>query len=358
MKSERRHELEQNQLADWLAKKIEAVKPYQNAILGVLLLVLVAVVWYSWSSRQAAVRTTESWDQFFAAMNVAMNLQNPAPEALEDLAEEYAGESVGFWAATVAGDVRMAIGCSALFKNKPTANENLRQAAEHYRSVLDGSQSPTLLERANYGLARTLEAQGSLGKAVEHYQAVVSRWPDGAYAVAASRRLDDLEKASTKEFYDDFAKFDPTPRYSAEPGQPGERLPFDLESLPEGPVFSPALTTPLEQRGVENEKPLPEETPGDSMDTSPAEPATTTPEGTAPDVPAAAAPTPDATPSTPDASPSAPDATPSGTSAPDSAVPDSVPQPPAAETPAMETPATETPATEAPAAEASPEKGE
>ena len=41
MKSEERHKLQQNELADYLAKVVEKIKPYQNAILGGIILVLV-----------------------------------------------------------------------------------------------------------------------------------------------------------------------------------------------------------------------------------------------------------------------------------------------------------------------------
>ena len=44
MKGERRHELEKNELAAWLAKTFGVVIPYQNAILGAVLLVAVVAV--------------------------------------------------------------------------------------------------------------------------------------------------------------------------------------------------------------------------------------------------------------------------------------------------------------------------
>ena len=50
MKSQRRHELEQNELAQWLGGLIAKLKPYQNFLLGVLLVLLVGTVAYAiWS---------------------------------------------------------------------------------------------------------------------------------------------------------------------------------------------------------------------------------------------------------------------------------------------------------------------
>jgi len=242
MKSERRHELEQNQLADWLAKKIEAIKPYQNWILGALLLLAVGIAWYSMASRRASAQHEQGWDQFYEAMAAG----ELSPGEFEDLASdpEYEGSSLADWAAVMAGDLRLVNGCNRLFDNKPTANQELRDAVENYRSVLDQSSSDALLQRATFGLARALEAQGNLEKAIDRYNQVSTRWPDGAYAAAATRRSEDLQRESTKEFYDQFAKFEPRPLFSDEPGVPGQRPAFDLDSLSDDPVFGPGTLSP------------------------------------------------------------------------------------------------------------------
>ena len=43
MKSERRHELTTNALADWLAGIIERIRPYQTTLLGVVLLAVLLI---------------------------------------------------------------------------------------------------------------------------------------------------------------------------------------------------------------------------------------------------------------------------------------------------------------------------
>ena len=67
MKTQRRHELQQNELADHLAKWLEQVKPYSKLIVGVAVViaaVLFAVVFISNSSR----RTNEAgWTAYYAA---------------------------------------------------------------------------------------------------------------------------------------------------------------------------------------------------------------------------------------------------------------------------------------------------
>jgi len=97
-----------------------------------------------------------------------------------------------------------------------------------------------LHERATFGLARAYEAlagtrqsQGELDKAMESYEAVVAKWPNGAYGELAARRLEELQQEETKSLYDKFAQFEPKPASPDVPGLPGGRPPFSLDSLPE-----------------------------------------------------------------------------------------------------------------------------
>jgi len=280
MKGERRHELEQNQLADWLAQKIEAVKPYTNWILGTLLLLAVGGTWYSISSRQATALEGEGWDQLYAALAAGEH----SPGELEEIVAEYDGTPLAHWAATLAGDLRLDLGCKYLFFNKPTANQELRDAEGHYRTVFEQSSSSMLRERATYGLARTLEAQGNLEKAIERYDEVGTKWPNGAYAKAAATRSKDLQKESTKTFYDRFSKFDPQPPAAGDSGGAAARLPFDIDSLPDDPNFKSGMFDSI-GGGTEDEEPVSPAT-SDEPDTTvpdPTVPDTTVPDTTVPD---------------------------------------------------------------------------
>src|SRR5690606_33633790 len=59
------HELQKNDLAAWLARKIDVIRPYAGTIFTVLAVLVVAVVGYSiwnvWSQSAAA----ESWGEYF-----------------------------------------------------------------------------------------------------------------------------------------------------------------------------------------------------------------------------------------------------------------------------------------------------
>ncbi len=240
MKSERRHELEHNVLADWLADTHERTKPYQNAILGGLILlaalIVVAAVWRTMAQRQAA----RAWGAYFRA------IQTGQPGDLEDVAGDYPGSHVAQWSATAAADLRLALGCNLLFSDKPSALHELRRATDQYLQVLQQSREATLLERATFGLARAYEAQLDLQRAAERYQQVADRWPEGPYAQAANDRLSALDSRPVRELADKFAQWEPTPAVDDLPDFPATAPEFDLDALPDGPVFTPKTDFGLE----------------------------------------------------------------------------------------------------------------
>ncbi len=227
MKSERRHELQHNELAVWLIKSFETIKPYQNIILAAVAAVFVAVLGYTLWSRDAASRTAQAWDE----LNVVVQSRDPAK--LVRIIEEYPNSSVGTTAAIVAADSHLEAGCERLFVNKALAQQELTKAVELYHLVLQQGQMPLELERATFGLARAEEAKGDLESAEKFYGEVAAKWPNGTFAAAATQRLQDLKRPATKRFYDQFAHFDPKPAFT---GKPGEGPAFDLNSLPsDGP---------------------------------------------------------------------------------------------------------------------------
>jgi predicted negative regulator of RcsB-dependent stress response len=252
MKSERRHELQHNELAEWLARSSETIKPYQNIILAAVVAVLVAVLGYTLWSRDAANRTSQAWDE----LNVVVNSGDPAK--LTKITEDYPNTNVGTTAAIVAADGHLREGCERLFVNKATAQQELAKAIELYRLVIEQGQMPLELERATFGLARAQEAKGDLALAEKLYGEVAAKWPNGTFAAAATQRLQDLKRPTTKRFYDQFAHFDPKPAFT---GKPGEKPTFDLNSLPsEGPpsVSGMKLDTKSDSKAKVDEKKPPE----------------------------------------------------------------------------------------------------
>ncbi|HUT10217.1 MAG TPA: hypothetical protein VMY42_06950 [Thermoguttaceae bacterium] len=220
MKSERRHELEKNELANWMAKSIEGIKPYTNWILGTILLATLATASYAWWSGRSGTKTEEAWALYYQA------LDNKDPEELDAVGDKYPNHEAAYWATIASADCLRDQGCDELFRDKAVAGEKLTEAVERYMKVLgdEDCEDPMLLQRATFGLARALESQTELERARQRYQEVYTKWPDGPFAAAAKHRYEELGKDSTRLDYDRFAKWGPPKSsYSDEPGTPGIR---------------------------------------------------------------------------------------------------------------------------------------
>jgi hypothetical protein len=229
MKSERRHELERNQLLRWLLETSDQIKPYTNLILGGILVVLLVILGGTLVNNYQKGQSGGAWDDYFNS------LSGSDRTALENVAQKHAGTTAAHWALETLANLELEAGCNLLFVNKTSANLELRKAAEHFQAVLSQASSPVLLEQATYGLARTREAQGDLGQALKAYTEIGEKWPKGTFAEVAKERADDLKRQDTRSFYDKFAKFDPKPAMANEPGTPGKKPAFDLDSIPDKP---------------------------------------------------------------------------------------------------------------------------
>jgi tetratricopeptide (TPR) repeat protein len=231
MKSQRRHELQTNMLADWLGEWLGRIKPYQNAILATAILVVVVVLGFMWWRNRSASLAAEAW--------ASVRLNEDAPQAYEDVAQRFPKTPAGEWSAILAADQYLLIGAIQLFHNKAMAVQALGRAEGLYLKALQEGSTPMAQERATFGLARTLECEGRLDDAVKRYQEVVERWPTGMFRAAAEDRIRDLGKESIKRFYDDFAKFNPKP--PAKEAGPGPKS--KLGPPPENPPDVPATPT-------------------------------------------------------------------------------------------------------------------
>ena len=269
MRAEERHKIHRNELAEWLGEWNQRIKPYSNVIFIAVLALAVGTAAIAYWVRQSRAEQTLAWEGYYHAISTENTSE------LEAVAAQYSATEVGQYAALSAADMFLAKGCQELFLNKSLAGEDLRKAVEHYRLVQDECRQPMLLAQACYGLARAYEAlagtrqsQGELQKAVEAYREVVDRWPNGAYAEQAARRLEDLQRHETKAFYDRFAQFEPQPARPQLPDTPGGSLPFDLGSLSEdaplpGPtgIPKPDWTEEPESSPTEDDSSRPDETP-------------------------------------------------------------------------------------------------
>jgi hypothetical protein len=228
MKAERRHELQHNELADWVAEVVERIKPYSRAIVGVVVAAAVLLTTYVVLSGRAERRQSTAWTDYYLA------LQGPPDTVesdLEAVMREHEGEAAGLWAQVALADLKLGEGIKSFFSDKAAAKKNLKNAVEHYEAALVQAEDPLLVARARFGLARALESQGELKRARQIYEQIAEASGTNAYVSLAEQRLKDLKRDSTQDFYAWFAQQEPvavpTADSSSLPGTPGEKLPFD-----------------------------------------------------------------------------------------------------------------------------------
>lgn len=193
MKTKRRHELETNQLADWLGAMMERLRPRANLILTGAVILLIALLAASFLMRRSRSRSQAAWTALATAAT---------PTELAAVSDDYPGTPAGNWAMLRSADVEFAMGMQQLLRNREQALVSLRAAERSYERLAAGSpESPLVDERASMGLAKTLEALGEVERAKEAYQAVLDRFPNGLFATEAGKRIEDLKDPKIAEFY-------------------------------------------------------------------------------------------------------------------------------------------------------------
>jgi tetratricopeptide (TPR) repeat protein len=238
MKSKRRHELQTNELANWMGKKIEKVKPYINLIvLGVLvaILLVVAILFFFNRGKQ---QDAQAWRSY----TIEANKRERDPAALTKVAQSDPDSPAHLWALQAAADTQRDKGIDLLYEERSEGLKELDEAVQLYEEVLRrGKDEPFLQRRARYGLAKALESKGDIDAAIKQYTDLETAAGEYAVGKDAKRQIARLEHQ--KEFYKSFAEFNPADRDSVGqttllPERPDITFPGDFLSLPNRPDIS------------------------------------------------------------------------------------------------------------------------
>jgi tetratricopeptide (TPR) repeat protein len=256
MKSAQRHELQKNELADWLGEHIEAAKPHAGMILVGVLAVVTLIVLVIYFSSGTGTTGASAWNNYFEALG-----DREPVAALEQVAKNDAGTSAGLWAKQSLGDINAARGAMQLFSDRDEAKKSLEAAEKAYKEVEAAATDELLKARSRLGLAKVYESQNKPEEAKKYYELVAELGKDsaiGKLGQEGASRMSDPREIETLAW---FAKQTP-PKPAGMPGMGTgpRRLPDDL---PERPDLSlPGLGTggpDLDLEGLGTGKP---ETPG------------------------------------------------------------------------------------------------
>jgi hypothetical protein len=242
MKSERRHELETNKLADWIGARIEMLVPYTRVIVGGLVALFVLVIGYQIIVSRQQASAGVAWRSYLEAITARTQASSPGGrdaiindqiDSLEDVASKESGTMAGQWALLTQADLQLMRGSQALFTDRDEAKGLLEKAAANFTKVEEAaSRNAELLERARLGLAQVLECQGKIDEAKAKYEQVSKAKTTLAYSNLATDRLELLKDAKLVDFYAWFDKQKPAPPIPRrEPG----KGPSPLDSLPDRP---------------------------------------------------------------------------------------------------------------------------
>lgn len=236
MKSEHRHELQQNELR----KLTMQVQPWLaqhglQLVVGaaVVIAVIVGVAWWT-TSRGAA--GSAGWTSVATAQS---------SEEFAAVADKHGDSLAGVWARLRMAELNLENGVMESFTDRDLALTDLKRAKDDFEKVLAASiELPApVKERALLGLARTLEAtsDGDTAPVIEAYENLRRQFPDTVYKNHVDQRIKELESADAKEFYAWF--------HAQKPKQPEFKKPADgakPSTTPFGDVDIPAPTQPAE----------------------------------------------------------------------------------------------------------------
>lgn len=258
MKTKRRHELQTNQLADWLGNQIETIKPYSQAIVGGAILVVLVIGFIVIQAGEHQKKKMAVWTSY---LDTVTEIEGPTPEDLTELADKNPDTPVGLLAMHAAGDRYLSEGINELYVDRKTAMKMLESAEQAFEKVLKQRDlDPLLRSRARYGLAMSLESQGRLDEAKGEFTKVAESNPNNAIGRLAQSSVRRLENPEIKEFYDRFKDYKRPTSSSTEATQLDPLA--DFPDLPDRPDLSfpgsDAFDIELNEAGNESDDPQPE----------------------------------------------------------------------------------------------------
>jgi len=221
MKSETRHKLETNYLADHLGDSISKVKPFTNFILGGIVVLVLAGIVFAYMQNTSARKNAEAWNEMFLA--------DGDSDQLTRVYEDFENTAAAPWARQRQADSQLGRAIEQVYIDKDQALELVKQSKESYEAVLEKSSEPMLRARATLGLAKACETEGDAEGAIMHYRKLLTMdLENKALEKDVNRRIAWLDSEDSKGFLAWYKSFQPT---KASP----IGLPSNLKQIPSVP---------------------------------------------------------------------------------------------------------------------------
>jgi hypothetical protein len=221
MNTERRHELENNALAQGITTWSDKLRPYVSLILAIIAGLLVLFIVMSFWNKYQADRNAAAWHE----LELALFEGDGEARSLQRLAnsEEYQGTEMQEWAYMAWADRQLRLAADLYLRDREEAKKKLTSVEGIYEQFADNASTSELKNRARLGLARVSEMQGDLAEAKTQYGLV-----DGALGLIADDRIKQLEAKPATETVAWLTTVElPKRTPPAGPGIPGARPGFE-----------------------------------------------------------------------------------------------------------------------------------
>lgn len=272
MKSDHRHELKTNELADWLMHLPEWAKQNRTNILAVAAILVVAIIVYFWSFYRREVVSVRNQERLTLLATQVPQRINEAMRAaaqngdqslalaslgddLKDFADDLSNDNMAALALIKRGEtIRAELHLRLAEAGREEVAAQIAKAQASYQQALDRKpSSPALAAAAQFGLGLCEEELGNFDKAAEIYRTVAQK-PEYAGTVAqasADYRLKIMDDFKTPV---SFKPAPPQPEVSATQQattptiqiQPGDANAPTVIEVPNNPNLEPAPTAPAE----------------------------------------------------------------------------------------------------------------
>jgi hypothetical protein len=196
MKSERRHNLETNELAIQMQDWIDRLKPYASQIALVIVgLIALAYIASAWGGASVA-KEQEAWDEF----TLASYSTDPELASMKLLAEneDFASTSVPEWAYLAWANRQVQLASQTYLADRVGTTKRLEGVQKILANLAGDAANQQVRERAQYGLAQILEMLGKADDAKKAYAHV--KGDLAALAESRDEELDDPEVVKACEW--------------------------------------------------------------------------------------------------------------------------------------------------------------
>ncbi len=269
MDSNRRHQLSQNMLANWIFRLYdEWIRPYGQWIVLGILFILVVMTIFLVTHRLQAHNRQESWSQYAQAImsdDQATQLTLVVATLREPLATQ---------ALLTLAQIQLSEGCAAIRTDKKVAEESLHKAMGYFQDVEKRATNDELSWQALFGQAQVWESLAAvregtidLPEAEKVYAKLAEQAADSFWGKKAKEKLSFLKRSDTQQFLTLSAKHvfvvpsdEPMVQFDPEnPGLDSTREAFDEpETKPaDASTIEPVVVAPsdLPKEPTETQKP-------------------------------------------------------------------------------------------------------